>query len=305
MHVKVLGSAAGGGFPQWNCHCENCLGVRRGTISAQARTQSSIAVSANGRDWILLNASPDIRAQILANDIFAPRSGVRGCAIKGIVLIDAQLDHTSGLFFLREGERLPVYCTPSVHHDLTHGNPILRVLEHYCGVEHHPIEIEDGVAHFAVDGVEGLQITAIPLQSKAPPYSPNRNQPQIGDTIALQIYDQTTGKRLLYAPGLGTFEPHLETYFATSDCLFVDGTFWYEDEMLRCGVGKKLASDMGHLYLSGEGGMIEILERFPEKRKILIHINNTNPILNERSPERRVLDRHQIEVSYDGMDVIL
>ncbi|MBC7661572.1 MAG: pyrroloquinoline quinone biosynthesis protein PqqB [Chitinophagaceae bacterium] len=303
MHIRVLGSAAGGGFPQWNCHCENCLGVKQGTIEAKPRTQSSIAVSSNGKDWVLINASPDIRAQILGNDVLAAQDGLRGTTIRGVVLIDAQLDHTSGLLFLREGSLLPVYCTETVRRDLTVGFPLFALLKSYCGLEHHLIDLKAGECRFTVNGAEGLSMKAIALKSKAPPYSPNRENPQVGDNIALHITDKASGKSVLYAPGLGTFEPHLEPYFASSDCVLVDGTFWLEDEMIRAGVGRKYASEMGHLYLYGEGGMIEILKNFPKPRKILIHINNTNPILNERSTARNRVSDERIEVAYDGMDI--
>jgi pyrroloquinoline quinone biosynthesis protein B len=184
-------------------------------------------------------------------------------------------------------------------------NPILKLLDHYCGVRYHPIHCTEGQNRFTVKGIAELEFTAIALKSKAPPYSPNRQLGKEGDTIAVQIYDPNTQKRLLYAPGLGSFESHLEAYFASSDCLLVDGTFWHEDEMQRQGVGKKLASDMGHLHLAGKGGMIEILDGFPDKRKVLIHINNTNPILNDKSEERRQLESHNIEVAYDGMEIKL
>lgn len=305
MHVRVLGSAAGGGFPQWNCRCENCLGMRQGHIQAQARTQSSLAVSANGSDWILVNASPDIRAQILQNDIFLPAEGLRGSTIKGIVLVDAQLDHTSGLLFLREGGPLSIYGTASVERDLTQGYPILNILQSYCGAAFHRVELKPGDNTFSVEGVDDLLLTAIPLPSKAPPYSPNRYNPTRGDNIALKVLDLRTKKCLVYAPGLGAYEDHLEAFFASSDCLLVDGTFWWEDEMMRRGVGTKTASAMGHLPLSGPAGMLEVLQCFPNSRKILIHINNTNPILNELSPQRHILNDKSIEVAYDGMDIIL
>ena len=183
--------------------------------------------------------------------------------------------------------------------DLTTGFPVLNMLEHYCGVNRHPLAI-DGSAT-SIKGVENIQVTAVALSSKAPPYSPHRENPTLGDNVGLWIEDTQTGGKLFYAPGLGEFEAHLIPYCEQADCLLVDGTCWTDDEMQRRGVGKKLAAQMGHLAQSGAGGMIERLAAFPQARKILIHINNTNPILDENSPERAVLAEQQIEVAYDGM----
>jgi pyrroloquinoline quinone biosynthesis protein B len=304
MRIKVLGAAAGGGFPQWNCNCPNCDGVRKGTLRARPRTQSSIAVSANGTDWVLFNASPDVLAQLRATPELQPARAIRDTAVRAIVLIDAQIDHTTGLLMLREGAPLEVHCTDMVRDDLTTGNPLFRILDHYCGVRWHRIAV-DGVSAFDVAGAEGLSFTAVPLKSKAPPYSPHRHDPHRGDTIGVQVVDLASGKALFYAPGLGEIEPHLAPFLAEADCLMVDGTFWTEDELVRLEISTKRAHDMGHLPQSGPGGMIEVLGPLRAARKILIHINNTNPILNEDSPERRTLEAAAIEVAYDGMDVRL
>lgn len=301
MQIHVLGSAAGGGFPQWNCNCDNCAAVRRGDPGFTARTQSSICVSSDGSNWALINASPDIRAQIGAFAPLQPRRGRRGTGIKAVVLMDSQIDHTAGLLLLREGERLPVFATEMVRQDLTTGYPVLRMLESYCGVDWQPVH-PDG-APFTVAGVEGLEFAAVGLTSKAPPYSPHRDDPHPGDNIGLVIRDAHSGRRVFYAPGLARMEPHLEPLMAASDCILVDGTFWTEDEMQLRGVGSKPASQMGHLAQSGDGGMIEQLGRFPGSRRILIHINNTNPILDENSEQRAVLAREGLEVAWDGMDI--
>jgi len=303
MHIRVLGSAAGGGFPQWNCNCRNCDGVRKGTVRARARTQSSIAVSPDRGDWILFNASPDLLTQFQGFPELQPARAVRDTAVRAIVLIDAQIDHTTGLLMLREGGRLAVYCTPQVREDLTRGHPLFGVLEHFCGVEWHPIGADVG-ATFSVAGAPGLSFTAVPLRSKPPPYSPHRNEPRSGDNIGVRIVDARTGRALFYAPGLGEIEPHLRPFLAEADCLMLDGTFWTDDELIRLGVSGKRARDMGHLPQSGPGGMLEALRPLAA-RKILIHINNTNPILDEESPERAALDAAAIEVAYDGMEVEL
>ncbi len=302
MRIHVLGSAAGGGFPQWNCNCSNCAGLRDGTLAAIARTQSSIAVTADGDNWVLVNASPDIRQQILAFPELQPARQKRDIGIRAVLLMDAQIDHTTGLLTLREHtQRLDLYCTDMVYQDLTSGFPVVRMLEHYCGVQWHQIPI-DGTP-FSVAGVAGIRFRAVPLASKAPPYSPHRNDPHPGDNIGLVVEDDDSGRSLFYAPGLADIEPHLEPLMARADCMLVDGTCWTNDEMQRRGVGNKLAMDMGHRPQSGPDGMIELLRQFTGPRKILIHINNTNPILGDDSPERAALAAEGIEVAYDGMDI--
>ena len=300
MKLLVLGSSAGGGFPQWNCNCRNCAGQRAGTVRARPRTQSSIAVSSNGEDWVLFNASPDILAQIRANPALQPNRGLRDTGIAGVVLIDAQIDHTTGLFMLREGKPLDIWCTPQVREDLTTGNPIFKVLDHFCTANWQPVTVEPPTP-FSVPAVPGITFTPVPLASKAPPYSPHRHDPHPGDNMGVLIEDTASGRSIFYAPGFGAMEPHLEPWFERADCLLLDGTFWTDRELLDLGVAPKTAREIGHLPQSGPGGMIALLDRYPAKRRVLIHINNTNPILDEDSPERAELTRHGIEVSWDGM----
>ena len=304
MKIRVLGSAAGGGFPQWNCNCPNCQGLRLGTLRAQARTQSSIAISPEESAWVLINASPDITAQIRAFPQLQPNRGIRDTGIAAIVLMDSQIDHVTGLFSLREGKPLTIYCTAMVHDDLTSGNPIFRILSHYCTVNWQEIKTGPG-SDFSIAEVPGLRFRPVPLSSKAPPYSPHRNDPHEGDNIGLVVRDEKTEKTLFYAPGLGKIEAHLGSYLSDSDCLLVDGTCWVDDEMLRLGISQKRARDMGHLPQSGAGGMLGVLAPLQKPRKVLIHINNTNPILNQDSPERAQLTAAGIEVAYDGMEIVL
>ena len=300
MYVLILGSAAGGGYPQWNCNCIMCAGVRNGTLNAQPRTQSSIAVSTDKVHWLLVNASPDIRTQLNTHALMQPARDLRDTGITAVILVDSQIDHTTGLLILRENKHpLELYCTDSVYEDLTTGFPVLNMLQNYCGVNRHSLKIDGATT--TVKGVDGLHVTAVALSSKAPPYSPHRDAPTPGDNVGLWIEDQKTGGKLFYAPGLGQFEEHLKPYCTRADCLLVDGTCWTDDEMARRGVGAKLALQMGHLAQSGAGGMVEQLQAFPQARKVLIHINNTNPILDEDSPERKTLAANGIEVSHDGM----
>lgn len=306
MKIRVLGSAAGGGFPQWNCNCRNCAGLRSGTVRAIARTQSSIAVS-GGDDsrWVLVNASPDILAQLQANPVLQPGRAVRDTAIRAVVLVDGQIDHTTGLFMLRESQRpWPVWCTDSVYADLTHGNPILNVLAHYCGVERH--RIDPGGAEFAVEGISGLRWRALALSGKPAPFSPNRDSPVPGDNVALIVEDADSGRNVFYAPGLGGMDERIWEAMRAAACVMVDGTFWTDEEMVRAGVSSKTARAIGHLPQSGPGGMMDWLDRLPKTtRRILIHINNTNPILDEDSPERAELTGRGIEVASDGMEIAL
>ncbi len=272
-------------------------------MNGKARTQSSIAVSSDNQNWLLINASPDIRAQLEEFPSIQPKHGLRDTGIKAVLLIDSQIDHTTGLLMLREGKPLDIYCTEMVKQDLTSGFPVFNMLSHYCTVNHHPVPI-DG-SSFTIPAIADLHFYTQALKSKAPPYSPHRYDPHDGDNIGLIIEQISTGKKAFYSPGLGEIEPHVMTAMQTSDCLLVDGTFWTNDEMVTMGISQKRAREIGHLPQSGEGGMIEVLNGVSETRKILIHINNTNPILDEDSEPRKILDSAGIEVAYDGMEIDL
>lgn len=301
MHIRVLGSAAGGGFPQWNCNCANCHGLRAGTVKARARTQSSIAVSANGVDWLLVNASPDVLQQVREHPALQPARAVRDSGIAAVLLMDAQIDHVTGLLMLRERSTpLPLLATPEVLSDIATGFPLTRLLAHYCGVAVSELPV-DGSA-IEPPGVPGLQVVPVALDSQPPPYSPFRGRPRVGDNIGLLLKNPKTGAQVFYAPGLGALTPALRALMAGCHAVLVDGTFWTEDEMIRLGLSKKTAAEMGHLPQSGPGGMLSELAGLPASvRKVLIHINNTNPILIEDSPERAELARHGVEVAHDGM----
>ncbi len=300
MKILVLGSAAGGGFPQWNCNCRNCAGVRDGSVQATPRTQSSIAVSANGVDWVLFNASPDILSQFRAHPALQPGRSLRDTGIVGVVLMDAQIDHTTGLFMLREGKPLDVWCTAQVHEDLTTGNPIFNVLAHFCTVRWQAVQVVPP-SPFSIPGAAGLRFTPVPLSSKAPPYSPHRDDPHPGDNIGMLIEDTMTGHKVFYAPGFGAMAAHLDPFLADADCVMLDGTFWTDDEMIRLGISSKSARSIGHLPQSGPDGMMALLANYPKPRKVLIHINNTNPVLDDASPERAALTAAGIELAFDGM----
>jgi pyrroloquinoline quinone biosynthesis protein B len=305
VKIRVLGSAAGGGFPQWNCNCRNCAGVRSGSLRTQARTQSSIVVrGSDPQAWALVNASPDILAQLKANPDLQPARTARDTAISAIVLADGQIDHTTGLYMLRESVRpLPIWCTEQAHADLTRGNPIFGVLGHYCGIERHTMT-PDGRG-FQVAGIAAVTWRALAVASKPAPYSPHREAPVAGDNVAL-VLSAAGGGSCVYAPGLGAMEEALWSAMQSASCVLVDGTFWSDDEMITLGLSQKRALDIGHLPQSGANGMLEWLARLPKTtRRILIHVNNTNPILDEDSPERAQLTQRGIEVAHDGLEIEL
>ena len=305
MRLRVLGSSAGGGFPQWNCNCPNCDGLRRGSIAALPRTQSSVAISANDSDWLLVNASPEVLQQIRETPGLQPARQIRDSGIAAVLLIDAQIDHCTGLLMLRERSApLPLYATPEVLDDIGSGFPLTRLLGHYCGLQTRPIALDGQPLDLPF--LEPLQVHAVPIASQPPPYSPFRGQARAGDNIALMIRNPLSGRSLFYAPGLGRIDAATRELMEQADLLLVDGTFWTEDEMIRLGLSAKPAAEMGHLPQSGPGGMIELLDSLPAgKQKWLIHINNTPPILREDSPERALLAAHGIQVAHDGLEIEL
>jgi len=275
-------------------------------VRAAPRTQSSIAVGGSDTAaWALVNASPDILTQLRAYPDLQPARAPRDSSIAGIVLVDAQIDHTAGLFMLRESTRaLAVWCTDAAYADLTGGNPIFRVLGHYCGIERR--RMDSSGEEFSIDGVAGVRWRALAVASKPAPYSPHRGAPVPGDNVALVISDAASGRAAVYAPGLGAMEPPVWSAMQSAACVLVDGTFWSDDEMIGRGLSGKRARDLGHLPQSGAGGMLEWLSKLPRAtRKILIHVNNTNPILDEDSPERATLSRAGVEVAWDGLEIAL
>jgi len=272
-------------------------------MNGKARSQSSIAVSTDNKNWLLINTSPDIRSQMEAFPAIQPKEGIRDTGIKAILLIDSQIDHTTGLLMLREGKPLEVYCTEMVKQDLSTGFPLFTMLKDYCTVNHHAVPV-DG-SSFTIPAIEDLRFYTQALKSKAPPYSPHRHDPHEGDNIGVIIEQISTGKKVFYSPGLGEIEPHVMTAMQEVDCLLVDGTFWTDDEMCTQQISHKRAREIGHLPQSGPGGMIEVLSGVAKARKILIHINNTNPILDDDSEQRKILDAAGIEVAYDGLEIDL
>ncbi len=302
MKIQVLGSAAGGGLPQFNCNCDNCKAYREGSFYVKRRTQSSITISEDEKNWVLFNASPDILEQI-HNSPFLHPTKRRETKIKAIIFNDAQIDHTTGLLMLREGCPHEVYCTKEINEELNTSFPIFKMLKHWDGgVNWHEI-VPNSITKFEIPVMPSYEFYAHSLISNAPPYSSYRDQPRKGDNIGVTVVNKNSGKRLFYLPGLGVLERHIVAEMAKADVLLLEGTLWTNDEMIKGNFSKKLGTEMGHLPLNGKNGLINVLDILEKPRKILIHINNTNPILNESSAEYEELISHDIEVSYDGMSI--
>ncbi len=305
MKLLVLGSSAGGGFPQWNCNCPNCDGLRRGTIIAKSRSQSSIAVTVDGMQWLLINASPDLAQQSRRFLQLQPARARRDTGIAAVLVVDAQIDHCLGLLLLREHTApIQLYATAEVLQELSSSLPIIPLMQHFCGVSPQVIPLDGSDLRFSF--LPDIAITPLPVCSLPPPFSPYRGAPRRGDNIAIMFENERTGKRLFYAPGLGVVDADVSAAIQQADVVLVDGTFWRDDEMIALGISSKTSRDLGHLPQSGHGGVIELLSALPAStRKILIHINNTNPILREDSDERRELRELGIEVAEDGMEIEL
>ncbi|HEY2730210.1 MAG TPA: pyrroloquinoline quinone biosynthesis protein PqqB [Polyangia bacterium] len=301
--MRVLGSAAGGGFPQWNCGCDNCRAVRAGAPGLRARTQESIAVSGDGEAWFLLNASPEIRAQIEAFPDLWPRAK-RHSPIAGILFSNGDLDHCLGLLSLRESHPLVVHATAAMRDGFRQGNVLNRTLERFAG------QIDWRVVTLGEEQALGgeatkLRVTALPIAGNLPLHLKTLRAPSPEDNVGYVIRDERTGGRLAYLSGVAGPSPELERAVAGADVVFFDGTFWTSDELPAAGLGTRRAEDMSHWPLSGPGGSLAFLSRLPARRRIFIHVNNTNPMLREDGPERAELARHGVEVAFDGLEVEL
>lgn len=305
MFVRVLGSAAGGGFPQWNCGCKNCVGVRQGRIRALPRTQESVAVSADGEQWFLLNASPEVRQQVESFKGLHPRS-LRDTPIAGVLLTNGDLDHCLGLLSLRESQRLVVYATERVRRGFIDGNVFYRTLERFEGqVTWHRLRFGVREPLLGPNGKpSGLTVAAFPLPGK-PPLHALDSARDLEDNVGLSIGDERTSGVLAYLPGVAGPGQSVGDAVAGAQAVFFDGTFWTSDELVELGVGERRAEDMAHWPLSGAAGSLEFLRKLPAKKRILIHVNNTNPLLREDSPEREVVRAFDVDVAYDGMEFTL
>jgi len=312
MRIKVLGSAAGGGFPQWNCACRNCRGLRADTLRAQARSQTQIAFTPDDSAWFLVGASPDLRSQLLAAPELTPKpaSETASSPIAGVFLYSAEVDSVTGLLHLREFQSFFVFAAASIQRILQKENRVFSVLERADP----PVQWKT----LAARGRFGLHLSespgeaptfvcnTLPLGGNYPDFvSEETRRTASPDDASLGLVFEQGRKQLFIAPALSSRNAEWTKPAASADVVFIDGTFWSDDELIRTGRSQKTAREIGHLPLSGSGGLLEQFPKSARGRKILLHINNTNPILDEESPEHRAVFDAGFEIAYDGMEIEL
>lgn len=299
MRIIVLGSAAGGGFPQWNCACPNCRRARAGDPAVRPRTNDSLAISPDGVRWALLNAGPDVCQQTEAQGLH-PGASLRGSPVEAVLLTDAELDHAAGLLQLRQGSSIDVYATRPVLGALGDAFPVRRIVEPFASFRWREARPDESFPLF------GGQLSVCPfdLGDKPPRFvgaDPGRDRAPWN--VGYRIADRRTGGVAVYAPGIEGWSETLERQLAGADCAFLDGTFWESDELRDLGASELRAADMGHLPVAGPDGSAGRFARLPVRRKVYVHINNTNPMLPEDSPQRRRLAELGIEIGFDGMEM--
>jgi pyrroloquinoline quinone biosynthesis protein B len=299
VRIRVLGAAAGGGFPQWNCGCSNCRKARAGSPDVIPLTQECVAVSADGERWLLLNASPEIRSQIEGFPPLHPRAP-RHSPIAGIVLTNGDLDHTLGLLSLRESHPLVVYATEAVRRGFTEGNVLYRTLERFPG----QVTWKTLLLNKEIPLGESLVLETIPAPGKPPVHLEKSARSDPDENLGVLIHDRRSGKRLAYFSAAAGITPAMRAAIDRADCVFLDGTFWSSDELIALELGTKRAEEMAHVPVGGAEGSLVQLANF-RKRKIYIHINNTNPMLDRASPERRQAEAAGWEIAHDGMEFSL
>jgi pyrroloquinoline quinone biosynthesis protein B len=297
LFIHCLGAAAGGGFPQWNCACRQCRRAR--SQAGSGSPHASVAVSGTGERWFLINATPDVRQQIASDQRLHPGPGVRDTPLAGVLLTDAEFDHTIGLLILREGSELTVYGTPAVLSALTDHFPVRRLLTDYAGLRWEEIAPGQPVR---LD--ERLLVTPFVVGGKRPRYVAGA-APASGWVVCFRLADPVSGAVAVYAPVLPSWSAALARALESADCVLVDGTFWTDDEMLRTGTGQRLASQMGHLPVSGPAGSAAQLAKLRARWKVYTHVNNTNPVLDPASPQHRYLAELGIEVAAAGWEAEL
>ncbi|HWZ81763.1 MAG TPA: pyrroloquinoline quinone biosynthesis protein PqqB [Terriglobales bacterium] len=300
MQVKILGSAAGGAFPQWNCACPNCHAVRGGQFQGKARSQTQVAVSADGESWFLLGASPDLRSQTESSLELRPRSGTRSSPIQGVVLASADLDHVLGLLLMRELQSFSVYAAAPVI-QILRGNSVFAMLNRVPDqVKWQPIGTGESFVLGESSGSGSLSCQAIGVSSHFPAYATGMKQSD--DATLGFILTAPSGATMGFFPQLARLTPALKTAFASLDCLLLDGTFWSDDELVRLQGSTHRARDMGHVPVGGADGTLQLLSGLtkPKPRKMYIHINNTNPMLNEAGAEYRAVRDAGWELAEDG-----
>ena len=310
MIIKILGSAAGGGFPQWNCNGVHSANVRAGKPGYRPRLQSSLAASADGVNWVLLNASPDLRQQINETPELHPvkTAGLRNSPIKAVVVTNADVDHITGLINLREGQPFSIYGSDRVLATLD-ANSIFNV----CAPDKVPriaLPMDKPLSLSGAGADLGLTVEAFAVPGKIALFLEKGDAggnygSRDGDTIGLQMTAAATGKSFFYIPGCAEIDPPLADRIKGASLVFLDGTLFTDNEMIDQGLSHKTAQRMGHISVSGPTGSIAALKPLDVKRRIYVHINNSNPILDENSEARKVVDAAGWEVGYDGMEVVL
>jgi len=309
MQILVLGSAAGGGFPQWNCNGPNSRRAREGDPKAQPRTQSSIAVTADGRHWALFNASPDLRQQFSANPQMHPREGLRDTPVSCVVLTNADVDHVAGLLTMRESQPYAIWASKRVH-DVLAANSIFNVLNPEF-VERRELPLGKPQPLQGPGGTPiGLTVEAFPVPGKVALWLEKLDAgpgfgTQEGDTIGVKVEQPHSGARFFYIPGCAELDQPLAKRLKGAALVLFDGTLYEDDEMIAAGLGSKTGKRMGHMSMAGRKGTIAAFAELGVGRRVFIHINNTNPVLIEGSPERRSVEAHGWEVAYDGMTLEL
>ena len=302
VHVVLLGTAAGGGFPQWNCWCPTCRVGRTAPHRAPKRSQSSTAVSVDGERWFLLNASPDVHHQLDCLPGPIP-SGIRHVSVEGIVVTDAELDHTLGIVLLREARRLQLYATLAVRRILERDSRIIPVTQAFARVEVTDMVLDEPIPLRYRDGSEST-LSILPFNVPAgPPRFALENT--IGHTVGLILRDEATGGSCAYVPGCGDLDQSLLERLGGTDLLLFDGTFWTDDELISLGIGDRRAREMDHQPISGPDGSLPRLAGLSRPTKVYTHINNTNPMLVEGSLEREQVERAGVVVGHDGMSFSL
>jgi pyrroloquinoline quinone biosynthesis protein B len=307
LRAIVLGSAAGGGFPQWNSNAPGCRRARRGDGAARPRTQASLAVSANDRDWFILNASPDLRGQIEATPVLHPQHRLRSSPIAGIVLTGGDVDAVAGLLHLRERHAFAVYAPERVLAVLAE-NPMFGVLAPDC-VARVVLPLGRRIALAGPAGPSGLAVEAYAVPGKVPLYREGEDfdpaPREDGDAVGLAVIETATGRKLQFIPGCAVVNERLRRRLAGSELVFFDGTLWQDDEMIRMGLGGKTGQRMGHISIAGDDGAIAAFAGLGVSRRIFMHINNSNPVLLDDSPQRREAEAAGWEIAFDGMEVRL
>ncbi len=304
MQVEILGTAAGGGFPQWNCACPNCDSLRSGVFSGKPRTQMQVAVSSDGVSWFLLNTSPDLRAQIEGYSFLHPRTGVRSSPIAGVVLTSADLDQSLGLLLLRELQPLQIYATASIRKILREDNSMFSML-HRAANQARWNDIALGTP-FPLSSITGgqseIECLPVSLATRYPSYVTPKRAAELNphEAVLGLILRSSSGKRLGYFPAVGQLDDALLQQLGSLDVLLFDGTFWTDDELQQIQQGAQTARQMGHIPVSSAGGSLDLLSRLQRPRKMFVHLNNTNPMLDESGPEYRQVRAQGWEIAEDG-----